>query len=204
MRAIIPCSGFGTRMNMKPNESKEMLEDKIFDCKHIIDYSLKQCKFFNLNPLVITRKDKKDLIKYLKQNKIEYMIYEPKPEEEWYHSVLASKDHWEENNLLILPDTRFNSIFCIEDIERGLKLGNNAVMALHEVADPSKWGIILNRGYTLLEKPKNFKGDKFWAWGLIGFKHTYGQELFSSVKCLELTNVGFVYLKSFQDITRGK
>lgn len=203
MKAIIPCCGYGTRMGMKPNESKELLPDVVNGFKAIIDFAIQQCRFFRLDPLVITRKAKKDLIKYCKENRIEYMIHEPKDGDEWNKTVLASQDHWDEENILILPDTRFGSVFCIEDIERGLKLGNNAVMAVHEVRDPSKWGVI--RGNTLFEKPKQFPEDnKEWAWGLIGFKDTYGQELFSDVECLELKNVGFVYLKSFEDITRGK
>lgn len=201
MRAIIPCCGFGTRMSMTPNESKEMLEDTRFGYKHIIDYAIQQCKLFNLDPLIITRPAKTDLIQYCEDNQIECMIYEPKGKQEWDETVLASKDHWYEDNILILPDTRFNSIYCIEDIRRGLELGNNAVMALHEVTDPSKWGIVDD--YYLIDKPM-YKEGKWNAWGLIGFRYYYGQELFSGVRSgIGLENVGFTYLKSFEDITRG-
>lgn len=202
MNAIIPCCGFGTRMGMTYNSSKEMLPDPENNSAPIIEYSLNICEQFNIAPIVIVRKEKIDLIDYLNQHQIEYMIYEPKSNEEWNHTVLASQSLWLEDSLLILPDTRFSRFKCIEDIQRGLKLGNNAVMALHEVTDPSKWGII--RGNTLFEKPKQFpEGLTEWAWGLIGFKDTYGQELFSNVQSLELRNVGFTFLNKFEDLTRG-
>lgn len=201
MRAIIPCAGLGTRMGMATNQSKELLPDNRFGYSHIIDYALEQCKRFDLDPLIITRAEKQDLINYCITNKIEYIIYEPKTGEEWNNTVLASQDHWDQYNLLFLPDVRFNSVYCIDDIRRGLELCNNAVMALHEVTDPFKWGIVTD--YGLYEKP-TIKNCKMWAWGLIGFQYSYGQKLFSNVKSLELENVGFTYLKSFEDITRGK
>lgn len=204
MRCIIPAAGYGTRVGMKPNQSKEMLPDPGYKRQPIIQYSLDLCKAFNMDPIVITREDKKDLRQYLYDNQIEEQLIDVKGE--WDQTVLASQIHWYENNMLILPDTRFSSFKCIEDIQRGLKLGNNAVMALHEVTDPSKWGII-DTTYSLWEKPKGIicGFGKQWAWGLIGFKDMYGQELFSNVQysSLKLKNVGFTYLDKFEDITRN-
>lgn len=84
----------------------------------------------------------------------------------------------------------------------GLELGNNAVMALHDVTDPQNWGCVWNN--TLYEKPSFFSEGNHWAWGLMGFKDTYGQELFSNVTSLILKNVGFTFLDKFEDITRDK
>lgn len=198
MRCIIPAAGYGTRMGMKPNQSKEMLPDPGYKHQPMIQYALDLCKAFNMDPIVITREDKKDLRQYLFNNEIEEQLIDVKGE--WNQTVLASQVHWYENNMLLLPDTRFSSFRCIEDIQRGLNLGNNAVMALHEVTDPSKWGIA--SGYVLYEKP-NFLFGKHWAWGLIGFKNTYGQELFSNVESLKMENVGFTFLEKFEDITRN-
>lgn len=196
-KAIIPCAGFGTRMGMWPDESKEMLKD---DGNYIIDYSLNLCKSFDLEPLIITRKEKKDLKKYIKKLGVESIDIEV--EGEWYNSVLKSESHWSKDNILILPDTRFNSINVIKDIKKGLELGNNAVLALHKVDDPTKWGIV--HDYAIWEKP--FMLFPKMAWGLIGFKQTYGYYLFDTMSSssVPLENVGFTYLKSFIDITRGK
>lgn len=205
MKCIIPAAGFGTRMSMAMDKSKEMLKDPGYKHQPIIQYSLDLCEAFKLEPVVITREEKKDLRQYLFDKQVETLVITP--EGEWNNTVLKSSPCWEENNILILPDTRFYSFKVIEDIQRGLILGNNAVMALHEVTDPPKWGII--EDYRLYEKPdKDFQilpGEKFWAWGLIGFKDTYGQELFSSVKFFkELKNVGFTFLDKFEDITRNE
>ena len=195
MKCIIPAAGYGTRMGMKPNQSKEMIK---YQGKPMIQWSLDLCKMFDIEPLVITRKEKKDLRQYLFNAGIKFIDIEV--EGEWNDTVLKSREYWDFDNLLLLPDTRFDTLRCIKEIKQGLKLGNNAVMALHLVTDPTKWGIVEN--YKLYEKNKNFCGA-FLAWGVIGFKNTYGQELFSKVECLELDNVGFTYLNKFKDLTRG-
>lgn len=199
MKCIIPAAGYGTRMSMARGKSKEMLPDLGYKRQPIIQYALDLCKAFHMEPLVITREDKKDLRQYLFDQGVKFIDIDVKGE--WNESVLASESFWDKDNLLLLPDTRFDSFKCIEDIQNGLKLGNNAVMALHEVTDPEKWGCVVQ--YRLFEKCQ-FMGDKFWAWGLIGFKNTYGQELFSNVDYLELRNVGFTFLKNFEDITRNE
>lgn len=199
MRAIIPCAGFGTRMSMAKNKSKEMLPDPQNKRKFIIDYSLHLCKVFNMEPLVITREDKQDLRQHLYNQQVEFIDITPRGE--WYKTVLKSKEYWSEDNILILPDTRFNSIGVIDQIQQGLVLGNNAVFAMHKVSDPQNWGII--KDYRLWEKPIGLTNEQ--AWGIIGFKKEYGEELFDNMSGpgFELNNVGFVYLKSFKDITRG-
>ncbi len=134
---IIPCAGYGTRMNMPIGQSKELLLDKAGN--HLIEFYLNHCPHFNITPLVITRKEKTDLIAYCESNHIETLIIEPKGE--WNDTVLASSLLWDEDNILVLPDTRFNSPrTAISDIKKGLELGNQAVIGLHKVDDVSKWG----------------------------------------------------------------
>lgn len=201
MRAIIPCSGFGTRLGMALDQSKEMLPDNTYGAEHLIDFTLQFCKINNIEPFVITRKDKKDLIAYLNSLNVPFMLYEPKLRQDWYHTVLASKDHWAEENILILPDTRFGPLF-LGEMEKSLKLGTNAVFALHKVDNPEKWGII--NDYKLYEKPKKLKGQQL-AWGLIGFRKSYGRFLFANMKyIIKLRNVSFTFLDFFKDVTRGK
>lgn len=207
LKAIIPSAGFGRRLKMKSNQSKEMLPDNIFGYNHIIDYSLEICRRYNLEPIVISRKEKKDLNNYLKKLKVKTVII--KPEGEWNDSVLKSAEFWGEENILILPDTRWNNWSVIDDIKKGLELGNNAVFAVHKVNDPENWGVV--NDYKLEEKSKNYKSPQM-AWGLIAFKCNYGRFLFDDQwkiadffgknECFELSNCGFVYLNGFQDITR--
>lgn len=202
MKAIIPCAGFGTRMGMKPNESKEMLPDRDNKGKPLIQWCLDICKAFKMEPLIITRKDKKDLRQYLFNKGVEFI--DIKPEGEWPNTVLHSESHWSnKGNILLLPDTRFDRLKCIEDIQRGLELGNKAVIALHEVNDPSMWGII--KDYVIYEKPKYLKG-KQWAWGILGFKKFEGKCILTALKeghCFYLENTGFTFLNKFEDLTRG-
>lgn len=206
MRAIIPAAGFGTRMNMRLDQSKEMLPDPSNSGRdHIIDHSLKLCSLMYLDPLVIVRKEKQDLIKYLQSLEVEYLVIETRGE--WPDTVIESQFHWHDDNILILPDTRFNPARkAIMDIQNGLELGNNAVFALHQVTDPEKWGIISD--YRVFDKPKHLQGEQ-WAWGLIGFTAEYGEQIFNTLDNndkdkIQLRNVGFTYLNSFKDITRGK
>lgn len=199
IKCIIPCAGFGTRVNMKPNQSKEMLPDPGYKRQPIIQFALDMCKTFNLEPLVITREDKKDLRQYLFNANINFI--DIKVEGEWYDSVLKSSNYWNNHNILLLPDTRFTPLRCLQDLKNGLELGNESVFALHKVNEPNKWGII--KDYQLLEKPKDLIGEQ-WAWGAIGFTKTMGEFLFKDNFIKILDNTGFTYFTKFEDITRGK
>lgn len=200
MRLILPCAGLGTRMSMKLNRSKELLINPATG-KPLIQYWIDLAHTRRLDPLVITRKEKKDLIKYCKDNKIECQII--KPHGEWPNTVLASNEHWSENNILALPDTVMeDSITALYEIKNQLKLGSQAVLALHFVDDVSKWGSVSN--YEITEKSK-LETDG-WAWGLIGFKREYGNFLFKALNKknvpYKLKDTSFVYIDSFKDLTR--
>lgn len=201
MKAIIPCAGFGTRMRMLPHQAKEMLPDPT-TIGLIIDYALNICDLHGFEPIVISRAEKQEFNDYLKSKGVTYYCIEPRGE--WMDSVLTSEPLWDENNILILPDTRYNNHFDIFDnIKLGLELGNNAVFGMHTVQDPEKWGII--HKYHVKEKPKGLTGPKN-AWGLIGFKKSYGKELFEGMRDyhnFKLNNVGFTEIGPFADITRG-
>jgi UTP-glucose-1-phosphate uridylyltransferase len=199
MRAIIPCAGYGTGMKMRIEQSKEMLPDPNKPDFYIIDYVLDLCKSFDFEPLIISRKEKTSLNNYIESQGVE--CFKISPTGEWMKSILQARDGWHENNIVILPNTRFGRFGCFQAIEHGLNLGNNAVFATHKVTDPENWGIIKN--YTICDKPKNMFGTQM-AWGLIGFKSNYGQTLFSRLPyTTQLENVGFTKLDWFKDITRG-
>lgn len=200
MKYIVPCAGFGTRMNMKTNESKEMLIDPSTGYR-LIDNVLRLANITGASVHVITRKEKTDLIEYLKDKpNVEVQIIEPKGE--WAATVLQSEKYWEESNILILPDTKWDPLLStLEQIEESLKLGCYSVFAVHKVDDVSKWGRI--KDYTLTEKPKDTGPG--YAWGLIGFNPNEGLSIFSNCSQgwdLQLMNSSFIFLDSFKDLTR--
>lgn len=198
MRAIIPSAGLGTRMGMRPDQSKEMLLDNTG--RPIIHYSLALCAKYNLTPLVILRKEKTDLIDYCKEQNIETFIIEPK--REWPETILASEAHWEQYNIMILPDTRFSDDKVIQYMKNDLENGCQSSIALHRVEDSSKWCVI-NR-HEIIEKP-NYN-EKAWAMGLLAFNDFEGEDLFGALSkrnnYYELFRSNYQYLDSFKDITR--
>lgn len=197
-KAIIPCAGFGTRMNMTSNQSKEMIIDPKTQSP-LIDYTLGLCAVYRLNPLIITRSEKKDLIEYLKLKNIHFIINDDPGE--WMDSVLSSQHHWLDNNILLLPDTRFQPISVVGAIKEKLN-NNDLAFATHKVDDVRAWGSI--KDGQLTEKSSVFEPGN--AWGIIGFKKEVGLDLFFSMKerdkPIKLKNYECVELKSFIDLTR--
>jgi dTDP-glucose pyrophosphorylase len=200
VKAIIPCAGFGTRMNMAPNESKELLVHPATK-KPIIEFTLDRAREAGLDPCVITRKEKTDLIEYCEVNDIPYQVIVP--EGEWMNTVLMSEPHWEDINVLILPDTRFFPYDILDNMKTDLILGANSSLALHYVTDPQNWAVVDN--YTLYEKPKHLTGTCYYAFGLIAFTPEEGHVIFKTLRDKRevlLENASFQYLDSFKDITR--
>jgi len=202
MKALIPCAGYGTRMRMQPHEAKELLPDETG--KPTIEWSLNICKKYNIDPVVITREEKKEFIQYLEKNNIEYIIGGGASTGE---SILNAKKYWDKYNIMILPDTRFDypeSLF--NDMLKSMQVGNDCMFALFKVTDYNNWGIICNN--TFYEKPKYpFEPiDNAYAWGLIGFRYEYGTTLLRSYNLtsnpLKLSNPGYVYIENFRDISR--
>ena len=66
VRVIIPAAGFGTRVSCAVDESKEMLPDPV-NGRPLIAYSLDICFDLGINPIVITRPEKRDLISYISE-----------------------------------------------------------------------------------------------------------------------------------------
>lgn len=202
MKYIVPCAGYGTRMNMKPNESKEMLIDPTTGYR-LIDTVLRCAKVTGAQVHVITRPEKVDLIEYLSTME-NVTIQIIKPEGEWASTVLASREHWDEHNILVLPDTKWDPLLTtLEQMETSLKLGCQQVYALHKVRDTSKWGAI--GYYEVTEKPTI--GGEGYAWGLIGFNNSFDSHALFTTMCEKnqpfvLENTSFLFLDSFKDLTR--
>lgn len=199
MKCIIPAAGFGTRMGMKIDESKELLIDPETNAP-IIQYSLDLCNKYNLEPVVVTRAEKRDLIDYCDRQHVLTQIIVP--EGEWMNTVLMSSNYWDRDNILILPDTRFNPTDVILEMKKDLELGARTSIALHKVPDADKWCIV--RSYTLMEKPKCYPGEQY-AFGLIAFTKAEGRAIFTELKDSKVAlpyNSSFRYLENFKDITR--
>lgn len=209
LKGIIPAAGYGKRMNMQPDQAKEMLIDPVTG-KYLIDYHLDLCYKYNIEPVVISRIEKSEFNSYLRSKKIEHIVLK-EPGKEWADTVLKSQGLWGEKNLLLLPDTRFEpeiSIKRIVDSMHEYKL----VAGVHDVPglECDKWGIISRE--AIREKPYVINpGVKHYmkAWGILGFNREVGQGLFSSqvkgglFKLSPEIEPTFVHLDKFVDITRS-
>lgn len=176
---ILPAAGFGRRVGSPP--AKELLINP-FTQRPLIDFYLDLAKSFSLDVLVITRKDKVELVDYLraKGNLSVLLIGESL---EWPDTVLKSKDWWREKNILALPDTYFSPLDTISDLVRSLD-EFTFVAGTFDVLRPNTWGVLEKAGkhYFVGEKPENWielekKNGK--AWGLLGFQKSVGALLFN-------------------------
>ena len=202
MIAIIPCAGLGTRMNMKLDESKEMLLDPYYGNKPVIQWTLDLCARNGIQPLIVTRKEKTDLIDYVKAQVAKTMVIEP--DGEWMDTVYvaAHANRYEDTSVLLLPDTRFSPA---DQVMRGMKadlaLGAKISIAVHNVEDVSQWCEV--KEYTLIEKPKvQACGEAF---GLIAWRGAYILDIMENLsknKWHRLQDTSFQYLNDFKDITR--
>lgn len=198
IKCILPCAGFGTRVNTPLDKSKELNH---YNGKPLIEYSLDICKKYNLTPHIITRKEKIDLIAYCEAKNITVQILD-KPGKEWAHTVLLSNNYWTENNILMFPDSIWKDEGQIEDMILNLQMGNPLALGVFNVEDQSLWSVINN--YCICEKP-NIKGPGI-AWGIVGFKKITGQYFFEVLKIKgiysELETVSFHLVNGFEDVTR--
>lgn len=197
MRTLIPCAGFGTRLGLRPDQSKEMMKYK---GERLIDRWLDICP----NPLIITRAEKTDLIEHCRNRCVATQIIEPVGE--WMDTVLASKDLWAERNLLVLPDTDFEDRErVIRAVEMNLRASASLVVGTHPVLDPKNWGVIRNEYF--IEKPLEYAFGPHKAWGILGFDREIGESLFQAMGVRSAyhlpEDISFIGLKDFKDLTRG-
>lgn len=199
IRAIIPCCGFGTRMAMHPNQSKELLLDPVTN-QPIIQWWIDVCKEYNIGPLVLVREEKQDLIDYCKSNNIDYVVMTPG--KEWAATVRASYNHWSDKNILLLPDTRYKPKEAIQKVLDGL---DEHVMSfgVFDVDDSSKWCVIDKMG--IWEKAQ--RATPFKAIGLFAFWRESGKVFFDDIANnghhRSLTSyTTTVDMDSFVDLTR--
>ncbi len=202
IKAIIPCAGYGTRMNMPADKSKEMLTDPVTG-KYLIDYSLDLCYSNNIEPVVISRIEKEDLNSYLRSKNVEHIVLKT-PGKEWAETVLKSQGLWGDKNILVLPDTRWTNDNAFERIVKVISYPEQSlVIGYHVIGldESIKWGTITD---THIHEKVDTKSPK--AWGILAFDKNYGKYLFADLKpggnSIFLSQYS-ILLKDFKDITRS-
>lgn len=201
--AIIPSCGYGTRMNMMPNQSKELLINPDTS-KPLIQWHIDLCKKYDIEPIFIVRPEKKDLISYLEKQQYKPILYSPNEGEEWMYTIYNNREYFSEKNILLLPDTTFSPQDVIVELKEHLEW-LEFVLLLHEIPQNEQylWGIYENE--VVLEKPKACYSNL--AWGVIGFDINCVdafKELGETKKINLQKRVKYdILLNNFKDVTRG-
>lgn len=159
--AILPCAGFGTRVNMPADKSKELLVDPTTK-KPLIQWHIDLCKEYNIEPIFIIRPEKTDLIEYVKDIGTT-VLYTPKENEEWMFSIFNNKEHFGVKNILMLPDTTFEPKEIMKEMKEQLEW-LELVSLTHEVTTPNLWGCITD---SHIYEKQDWGNNT--AWGVLGF-----------------------------------
>lgn len=210
--AIIPAAGFGTRVGSP--QSKEMLINSQTGSPMInfaIDLALEACS----EVLVITRKEKINLINHLQLHYPMVKLLFIDPTKEWTHSVYESRRFWNDENIIILPDSSFTPTSIINSLLCKLSLDSDLSFATFEVDDFKTWGVVACDSQNQLwigEKPRSIGSTitRFFAWGVVAFKGSVGEHFWRSMMQSSETNqlleigleYSFIPLDSFEDLTR--
>lgn len=219
LKVLIPAAGLGTRVGSP--ESKEMLFRP--DGVRFIDHTIALANKINADIHVITREGKNNLIQYLQSQKISYQLVGTT--KDWPETLLLSEPYWNEDNLVLLPDTDFKPISILQDLKNSLIQGHDLVAARFSETDYSNWGVMSGDGsdWWGCEKPpaetidflmkNNFLNQDLMpvrAWGIFGFKKNKGVEILQTLlestldhkwKNLKLKHQ-FFDLDYFHDLTR--
>lgn len=207
-RVLIPAAGFGKRVGSPP--AKELFIDQESG-EPLIQYSLRCAALCAAAPLVIVRKDKLELIDYLREKGIEMQLIERS--EEWPDTLLQSEALWAEHNVVILPDSKFEPREVAKEMFEYMARGSRLVFAKFSPPEFNTWGCIGRQGtrWCSCEKPAQVEEiDDLIAWGLFGFARGEGMELLSSMLRTTRTHrwealacvPALVPLQSFVDCTR--
>lgn len=213
LSVVIPAAGFGSRMGNPV--AKEMLTNPGTGLK-FVNLSLQQAKNMGAKIILITRKEKKELIDYVtafcEEHHLLLEVLQIEPTSEWPETVLMSQHCWTERNLLLLPDTDWQPTDFVTQLLQDWNQSPSEVC--YGVFDSlkSNWGYVkVAEGLWICEKPqKPLEG--FMAWGMIGFKKEIGAKLFREhltstfdhqVKFLKIS-AQVKKMDAFFDRTRGE
>lgn len=210
---LIPCAGRGTRVGQP--QAKEMLIENETQ-QPLIFASLDLCLKYQWPAHIITRVEKTNLIDYARnfaqQNQLTISIQTISDSKEWPDTLLQSEKFWCSQNLVLLPDTRWQP----EDITKILidtLQTHDFGYATFQPSDFQKWGFVKihNESCEIYEKPSALPDD-FKAWGLFSFRKNFGRKLLQAhldsqiQKCSQkISGKGIAFnLESFKDLTRGE
>ncbi len=176
---LIPAAGFGRRMGSPL--AKEILPLRAK--RPLIEAPLEWCADRHWPALVITRQEKTNLIEYLSwRNKtlVGERHFSPRVDDlrtntssvdtlivgatqDWPDTLLASRDHWHEWNLVLLPDVDFAPLEILDQIAEQMgrlsPLPNQLIVASHDIGLDENarrgWGFLLptSKGVMIAEKP---------------------------------------------------
>ncbi len=211
---VLPAAGFGTRVGSP--QAKEVQIGP--EGKPLIERALQQAAIRGWPVHVITRKEKTQLIDYLKQysvrENLDVTVQIIEPSQEWPDTVLKSAPYWRKTNLLCLPDTSFEPQRIWDELIKALNTDPemDLSVASFKPKDFSTWGVFRKESdqVQICEKPREVKSETV-AWGLIGFRAKKGEKLFQAQlastfdhqwKDLSLRGQ-FFPLEDFKDLTRG-
>ncbi len=193
MRLVIPAAGFGTRMNMAPNQSKELLLG--VDGFPLIFSAISAGQRAEIPVTVVTRAEKLDLIDYIAGN-AEIVI--TKESESWLDSVAYATSFYKNDQcVVVLPDTVCDNLDRFLYILKSMRIMGPCAGTL-EVTDFQNWGMIRQDG-TIVDKPTIDPGTRE-AWGVLVGTHEY----FKLLRQGGAPAVWFKYpLENFRDVTRS-
>lgn len=212
---LLPAAGLGTRVGSPP--AKELLPD--LQNRPLIDFALEQAFAREWPVHVITRAEKRSLLEHLatwQDRGLDVSIQLVELTKEWPETLLLSRPFWRENNLVVLPDTRYEPLDIWDEMLRVQQKMAAAVYAVCESQDfsnISSWGVIESDPFRLCEKPQHLLSkseNSYLIWGLMMFEKSAGEALLQAH--LESTfdhqwkalaaEVHLVRLQSFIDLTR--
>jgi hypothetical protein len=203
MLIILPCAGHGTRMGMKEHEAKELLPMPHMGGKSFLQHKLDLIKHtFPIDTVhIITRQAKKEFNKKIKQ----YSSNVFEGPGDWQASVLSSKNYWQEKNLLILPDTQFDTRYLLQG-KQALDYYDVAA-GCHFPVDLENWSYF-HSNHILVEKFKPIHPIKKPAWIYLFFTRDIGEKLFSDLSTHKkyenpTLRAYYSFLSHAEDLTRG-
>jgi len=214
---LLPAAGFGTRVGSPP--AKELLPD--LQNRPLIDFALEQALAREWPVHVITRAEKHSLLEHLATWQARGLVISIQlvgPTKEWPETLLLSKPFWRENNLVVLPDTRYEPLNIWDEmLTAQQKTSAEAVYAVCESTDfsrASSWGVIAADPFRLCEKPQQAlaeSANSYLFWGLMMFEKSAGESLLQAHLASTFDHqwkpvaarVQLVRLQSFVDLTRS-